>query len=287
MRPLGFEKYEGLGNDFVVVEGTSSLLTPDQVRAICDRHFGVGADGVLFTGVSAGRAFMQVVNADGSTAEMCGNGLRCVALHLVRRGLVPQRAFEIDTDAGPHAVRVHEVAAPGRVEVEMRAPSLAPGDVPVVRGAGEEDAPMIDAELRARGVVLHGTAVSMGNPHLVTFDAPAEQRLVLGPALQDDPRFPEKVNVGFARMLAPTQGRASMELHVYERGSGWTQACGTGACAAAVAAVETGRAERGATVDVALPGGVLEIVVGAPGERVRMTGPARHVFSGRLATFPR
>lgn len=283
MRPLVFEKYEGLGNDFVVVEGTSALLSIDEVRAICDRHLGVGADGVLFTGVSAGRAFMQVVNADGSTAEMCGNGLRCVALHLVRRGLVEHRELEVDTDAGPHAVRVHEIAAPGRVEVEMRAPSLAPRDVPVLRGAGEEDAPMIDAELRAEGVVLRGTAVSMGNPHLVTFDAPAAQRLALGPALQDDPRFPEKVNVGFATM----RGRAAMELHVFERGAGWTQACGTGACAAAVAAVETGRADRGAVIEVALPGGVLEIVVGERGERVRMTGPARHVFSGRLASLGR
>lgn len=278
MRPLLFEKYEGLGNDFVVVEGTSSMLSVDEVRAICDRHLGVGADGVLFTGVSAGRAFMSVVNADGSTAEMCGNGLRCVALHLVRRGLVERREFEVDTDAGPHAVRVHEIAAPGRVEVSMRAPSLAPRDVPVT-----EDAPMIDAELRALGAVLHGTAVSMGNPHLVTFDAPAGERLALGPALQGDPRFPEKVNVGFATM----RGRAAMELHVYERGAGWTQACGTGACAAAVAAVQTGRAERGSVIEVALPGGVLEIVVGGEGERVRMTGPARHVFSGRLASMPR
>ncbi|AKF09957.1 diaminopimelate epimerase [Sandaracinus amylolyticus] len=276
MRPLLFEKYEGLGNDFVVVEGTSSMLSTDDVMRICDRHRGIGADGVLFTGVSAGRPFMSVINADGSTAEMCGNGLRCVALHLVRRGLVDGRTFDVDTDAGPHAVRVLEVAAPGRVEVSMRAPSLAPRDVPA-----RFDAPLIDGELRADGVVLHGTAVSMGNPHLVTFDAPDAARLRLGPMLQDDRRFPEKVNVGFATM----KGRGAMQLHVYERGSGWTQACGTGACAAAVAAVETGRASRGAPIEVVLPGGPLEIVVGEAGERVRMTGPARHVFSGRL-TLP-
>ncbi|UJR86597.1 diaminopimelate epimerase [Sandaracinus amylolyticus] len=276
MRPLLFEKYEGLGNDFVVVEGTSSMLSTEDVMRICDRHRGIGADGVLFTGVSAGRPFMSVINADGSTAEMCGNGLRCVALHLVRRGLVDGRTFEVDTDAGVHAVRVLEVAAPGRVEVSMRAPSLAPRDVPAVF-----DAPLIDGELRADGVVLHGTAVSMGNPHLVTFDAPETSRLRLGPMLQDDRRFPEKVNVGFARM----KGRSAMQLDVYERGAGWTQACGTGACAAAVAAVETGRASRGAPIEVVLPGGPLEIVVGNAGERVHMTGPARHVFSGRL-TLP-
>lgn len=273
MRPLLFDKYEGLGNDFVVVEGSPAGLSLDEVRAICDRHRGVGADGVLFTGVSAGRAFMQVINADGSTAEMCGNGLRCVALHLVRRGLVEARTFEIDTDAGPHAVRVIEIASPGRVEVSMRAPSLAPRDVPAVW-----EGPMIDAELEALGAPLRVTAVSMGNPHVVTFDVDRASRAALGPAIQSDARFPQRANVGFAQM----QGAARMELHVYERGAGWTQACGTGACAAAVAAVETGRAERGATIEVVLPGGALDVVVGEPGARVLMTGPARHVFSGRL-----
>lgn len=274
MRPLIFEKYEGLGNDFVVVEGTAASLSLDEVRAICDRHRGVGADGVLFTGVSRDRAFMHVVNADGSSAEMCGNGLRCVALHLVRRGLVEMHAFGVDTDAGPHAVEVLEMAAPGRVEVSMRAPSLAPRDVPVVW-----DGPMIDAAIDVLGAKIHVTAVSMGNPHAITFDVRGETtRYPMGPLIQNDHRFPQRANVGFATM----HGRSAMELHVYERGAGWTEACGTGACAAAVAAVETGRADRGAPIEVRLPGGALEIVVGERGERVRMTGPARHVFSGRL-----
>jgi diaminopimelate epimerase len=258
VRPLLFEKYEGLGNDFVVVEGTPSSLEVSEVRRICDRHRGVGADGVLFTGVSAGRPFMHVVNADGTTAEMCGNGIRCVALHLLRRGLVEDRSFEIDTDAGPHPIRVLEVAAPGRVEVGMRAPTVH----------------WTDRDIAGVKVAF----VSMGNPHAVVFDAAPELRRDLGPFLQRDAAFPEQANVGFARL----HGTSRIELFVYERGSGWTEACGTGACAAVVAAVETKRVERGARIDVGLPGGTLEIVVGAPGERVRMTGPARHVFSGKV-----
>ncbi len=274
MRPLLFDKYEGLGNDFVVVEGTPSMLDDDDVRAICDRHRGIGADGVLFTGINAGRPFMYVVNADGSDAEMCGNGLRCIALHLVRRGLVEDRDLIIDTDSGPHACRVIEIAPPGRVEVAMRAASLVPDDVPVTAAH-----PLIDAELAFReGGSVKFTAVSMGNPHAVIFDVDKTDRGTLGLRIQDEPIFPEKVNVGFARM----SGRTAMELHVYERGAGWTQACGTGACAAAVAAVETGRADRFVAIEVALPGGVLEIVVGEPGAPIKMTGPARHAFSGKI-----
>lgn len=272
MRPVLFEKYEGLGNDFVVVEGTPAMLSLDAVRAICDRHRGVGADGALFTGVSAGRPYMHVVNADGSHAEMCGNGLRCVALHLVRRGLVEDRSFEVDTDAGPHACRVLEVQD-GRVEVSMRPASLAPESVPAIAAT-----PLVDAELRAQGARVRVTAVSMGNPHAVLFDAVGDARFDLGPAIQDHPTFPQRANVGFARMI----GERAIELHVYERGAGWTEACGTGACAAAVAAVETKRAPRGVPIEVQLPGGSLEIVVGAPGERILMTGPARHVFSGKI-----
>lgn len=277
---LSFEKYEGLGNDFVIVEAPASSLTIDQVRAICDRHRGVGADGVLFVETSGARPAMRVLNADGSRAEMCGNGLRCVALHLARTGLAPVGGlFTVDTDAGPHACRVLELDGPrGTVEVAMRPASLAPNEVPV-----RHEGPMIDVELRPLDVPVRVTAVSMGNPHAVLFEASEATRATLGPALQDDARFPEKANVGFARMLAPTaDGRRAMELHVYERGAGWTEACGTGACAAVVAAVETGRAARGETVEVRLPGGPLEIVVGAPGERIRMTGPARHVFSGAV-----
>lgn len=298
---LTFAKYEGLGNDFIVVgRGLEGSLDTAAVVALCDRHRGIGADGVLFAGATdatsaagatgatgaAGATStsqsmhlsMRVVNADGTVPEMCGNGLRCVALHLARQERVPAGGrFVIHTDAGPHACRIvawdEQDAQRGvaRVEVAMRAPSLAPGDVPVVA-----DAPLVEQAIPVGGRELHITALSMGNPHAVVFDEVGAQREELGPALAGDARFPEGVNVGFARMRSPTL----LELAVLERGVGWTRACGTGACAAAVAAVETGRAVRGASLRVQLPGGPLDLVVGAPGQSVMMTGEARHVFDG-------
>ncbi len=273
---LCFAKYEGLGNDFLVVERTAALeeaLVPDLVRALCDRHFGVGGDGVLLVDVEAETPSMRVLNADGSIPEMCGNGLRCVALHLVRRGLATGR-FDVGTDAGPHVCDV-VLAGEGEgacVEVQMRVPSLVPSEIPVLA-----ESPLVDATLDIGGRTLTGTAVSMGNPHFVTFDEIGEDRRVLGPLVEKDPRFPLGVNAGFA-----TMGETGIDLAVYERGSGWTMACGTGACAAAVAAVETGRAERGMPIEVRLPGGRLVIRVGEPGEHVLMRGPAHFVFDGEL-----
>jgi diaminopimelate epimerase len=272
---VAFAKYEGLGNDFVVVDEVESAALIDAERAarICDRHLGVGADGVLLVSVANGRARMRVINADGSVPEMCGNGIRCVALHLVRTGKISGEQVEIDTDSGVHACRVVRGGTAGVVEVSMRPPSLLPADVPVVASA-----PVVDEAIALGVQSVSVTAVSMGNPHAVTFAEVGEQRFVLGPQLQAHERFPHGVNVGFARVVAPQR----IELTVFERGSGWTRACGTGACAAAVAAVETGRAQRGLPIEVLLPGGALSIVVGRTGERLAMTGPARHVFDGTL-----
>ncbi len=281
---LRFAKYEGIGNDFVVVDDAESLaqgIGPNEAARICDRHLGVGADGVLLVGSNGERPSMRVINADGSIPEMCGNGLRCVALHIVRTGRATGSSFVVDTDAGPHDCLVDPIgdasaaaAEAALVEVAMRVPSLAPGDVPAL---AEE--PLVDAALDVDGLTVHGTAVSMGNPHLVLFDAIGDRRLALGPRLERDPRFPKGVNVGFA-----TMEWGGITLDVWERGAGWTRACGTGACAAAVAAVETGRAKRGDSIRVRLPGGELVIRVGAPGEPVRMRGPARHVFDGELTS---
>jgi len=268
---LQFSKYEGIGNDFVVVRGRGAVSRAQAV-ALCDRHLGVGADGVLVTGVEAGRPFMEVVNADGSTAEMCGNGLRCVALELLRAGDVQGReAFEVDTEAGPHLCRIEGA----RVSVTMRAPAFDPERVPV-----KADSPLIDAPWEVAGSTLHITAMSLGNPHAVCFDEVGDARRELGPALGIDTRFPEGVNVGFARL----EGMAPLELHlaVFERGAGWTRACGTGACAAAIAAVETGRAEEGRPVSVRLPGGILTVTWSRGSTGPVMTGPARHVFDGRI-----
>ena len=272
---IAFSKYEGLGNDFVLVELVEGPeLGREHARLICDRRRGVGGDGVLLLGRSAaGLPSMHVINADGSVPEMCGNGIRCVALHLARAGRVGDAPFEVDTDAGPHRCRVLESGATGVVEVAMRAASLEPADVPVRAPVALRDAPLEQVDPR-----LRWTAVSMGNPHAVTFDEPGQERAQLAPRVQSAAIFPHGVNVGFARMLGPR----ALELAVFERGAGWTEACGTGACAAAVAAVETGRAPRGAALAVQLPGGTLTIVVPAAGEPILMTGPARHVFDGVL-----
>jgi diaminopimelate epimerase len=269
-----FAKYEGLGNDFIVVEQARfPELTLTLALRLCDRHFGVGADGVLITGVREGRPFMRVVNADGSRPEMCGNGLRCVALYLADRGLVRDVAFEVSTEAGPHFVRVERDERGARVEVRMRHASLEASDVMASQQGRYIDQPF---ELESQHVVL--SAVSMGNPHAVTFDALKGREAELGPRIEKDPRFLAGANVGFAQL----RGKDELELVVWERGVGFTLACGTGACAAAVAAVETGRATRHVPITVHLPGGPLTIRVGDPGTPIEMTGPARKVFDGEL-----
>jgi diaminopimelate epimerase len=264
---VAFSKYEGLGNDFIVVEQD---LAKETAVLLCDRHRGIGADGVLIVGERDGMASMKVINADGSVPEMCGNGIRCVAVHLARKGRIGEAPVEIATDAGPHVCRVIE---PGVVEVLMRHASLEAGELCLASSR-----PLVDAPIEVGDTTVCVTAVSMGNPHAVTFDDVGEQRLTLGPRLERHPMFARGVNAGFARITAPR----SIELRVFERGAGWTEACGTGACAAAVAAVETGRAPRYQSIAIKLPGGVLNITVGAPGERVKMTGPARHVFDGTV-----
>lgn len=270
---MRFSKYHGIGNDFVVVDGPAAArVDAELARRICDRHLGVGADGVLLVTAGERGPHMAIINADGSRPEMCGNGIRCVALHLSLRGELGE-AVVIDTAAGPHRCRVQREGGSAQVEVEMAVPSLSPA---ALRLAAE--GPQLDAPFEVEGTTLHITAVSMGNPHAVSFDALGERRLALGPALATHPRFASGVNAGFARL----EGEQALALDVFERGVGWTRACGTGACAAAVAAVETGRMARGAPIAVRLPGGTLSIQVGAAGERVRMTGPAEHVFDGEL-----
>lgn len=275
---LRFSKYHGIGNDFVVVDAqdpATAGLDATLAAAISDRHRGVGADGVLVLGPEPS---MEVWNADGSRAQMCGNGIRCIALHLARaahgRGEVGPWRWQVGTGAGAHECVVDELdGADGSITVEMAVPSLRPSDLPTTL-----EEPLVDAAFELLGIELGLTAISMGNPHAVTFDDVGDARLELGPALESDPRFPEGVNAGFARP-ARTGG---FELFVFERGSGWTQACGTGACAAAVAVVETGRGSRGEALPVHLPGGTLSITVGAEDAPVLMRGPARHVFDGEL-----
>lgn len=272
---LPFYKYEGLGNDFLIIEREALAgvqLTAEQAIALCDRHCGVGGDGVITLEVHD--PSMHVINSDGSVPEMCGNGIRCAALHLARRAGESMLDVTIDTLAGPHSCIV--VNRPGQesVAVQMAPPSLVPADLPLNAGA-----PWLDHSLSIAGRAIHLTGVSMGNPHVVTFDELGDDRFELGPVIQSDPHFPEGINVGFVS----EQDGSAMRLDVLERGAGWTRACGTGACAAAVAAVETGRAQREEQLSIHLPGGTLMITVGAPGDSVLMQGPARFVFQGEVA----
>ncbi|MEM7604886.1 MAG: diaminopimelate epimerase [Myxococcota bacterium] len=268
---MHFWKYEGLGNDFIVVEANEPAPFQSRAVELCDRHTGVGADGILVLGdLLSETPRMSVWNADGTSAQMCGNGLRCAELHRRRQG--GEGAGRWQTLAGPHLARLVGDA----VEVQMVAPTFEPASIPIASG-GE----LIDGTVEVEGEALVVTAVGMGNPHAVVFgDFDEADRRCLGPVLQRDPLFPEGVNVGFAT----PDGRERFILHVLERGAGWTQACGTGACAAVAAAVATGRAGAGQAVEVQLPGGTLVITAGTSSEPIAMRGPARLVFDGTLRT---
>jgi diaminopimelate epimerase len=256
---LRFAKYHGLGNDFVVVDGP--LMSADRARRICDRRRGIGADGVLTIlppRTPGALARMHIYNSDGSVPEMCGNGIRCVARHLAdTRGAAGE--IVIDTDAGPRRCVVHRAAAGA---VEAISVEMGPARV-----EGEED-------FQVAGERLHAVRVNMGNPHAVLFDVPTRERAgAVGPAIEA--AVPGGANVGFAR-----PGARGIDLVVWERGAGLTDACGTGACAAAVAALRRGEVPAGAPVEVRLPGGALEITVSADLARVTMRGPAERVFAG-------
>ncbi|MEL7369238.1 MAG: diaminopimelate epimerase [Myxococcota bacterium] len=272
MSHIAFAKYEGLGNDFIIIDGAKAWLTPEGARRVCDRRRGIGADGVLTLLPSRhpeAEVRMHVLNADGSVAEMCGNGLRCVVQHHLNQ----QRAERtvVDTDAGLLAgARVQDA-----VRIDMGAATLVEPSVPV----------SVD------GTTVEATVVSMGNPHLVLrpFEKDADLMSLAqtyGPALERDPRFPDRINVGFASVVADR-----VKLVVFERGSGITQACGTGA-SAAVAALFRGEFIDAPRAQVELPGGRLTIELAdapASGGRlgaVVMTGPARHVFDGTIEVAP-
>jgi diaminopimelate epimerase len=278
---VAFGKYHGLGNDFLIVDlrsaDNAAIQDPVIVRALCDRQFGVGGDGVLpiLMPVTAGAdARMRVLNADGSDSEMCGNGLRCVVKYLYERGDLKQDRITIDTGAGPLACDVHvSNGKVAEVTVDMGRPRLTRGEIPMTGPAEER---CIDVGLDD----LRVTAVSMGNPHAVFFADADLMALATsrGPALEVHPHFPRKANIEFARATSPRE----IDLVVWERGCGITLACGTGACATAVAACLTGRAAVDTEIKVNLPGGSLAIRVAPDYRTVFMRGPAVHVFDGTV-----
>jgi diaminopimelate epimerase len=270
---LRFSKMHGAGNHFVVLDlrGGRAAPEPALARALGDRHTGVGFDQLLTVedpATPGSVASYRIWNTDGSAAQQCGNGARCVAAWLQRDGAAPDARFRLDSPAGPIEV---EALGGGRYSLGMGRPEFRPERIPF-RAHAEASS----YELNVAGGRLHFGAASMGNPHaLVEVPSVAEAPVAtLGPALQARPEFPESVNVGFAQVLAADRIR----LRVYERGAGETLACGSGACAAVAVLVRQGRVGR--DVQVELPGGTLEITWPADDAPITMAGPTAFVFEG-------
>ncbi len=274
---MKFAKMHGAGNDYIYVNGFEETLDdPDRLAVeLSDRHFGIGGDGlILILPSQTADVRMRIFNPDGSEAEMCGNGIRCVAKYAFDHGLVREREISVETGAGILSLQTFLDAAGrvDRVKVDMGRPRLTRGEIPV---AGDPDEQVIGAELKVLDRTFHITCVSMGNPHCVIFvdnvdEFPIEK---YGPAIERDPLFPNRINVEFVEVVSPSHVRQ----RTWERGAGETLACGTGAAAVTVAGVLNGRTER--IVRNELRGGVLEMEWSEEGP-VFMTGPAVQVFEG-------
>jgi diaminopimelate epimerase len=277
---MRFVKYQGIGNDFVMIAdpGDALKLSAEAVRRVCDRRFGVGADGVIRVapGRDGGELLMDYVNSDGSIGEMCGNGIRCLALFAREEGMTSAREMRVETRAG---VRTVEVGVEDRVRVDMGAPIFDPGQIPVTW----DGADALRARLMLGATEVEVACLSMGNPHAVMFvEDPHEAPVTtVGPALEHHAAFPNGANVEFVRVLSPQRIR----MRVWERGSGETLACGTGACAAAVATRLL--ADAAEQIMVELPGGEVEVEWrgGLENEEpVYLTGAAMKVFEGDIGT---
>ncbi|KAJ8607695.1 hypothetical protein CTAYLR_007304 [Chrysophaeum taylorii] len=281
-REVAFSKYQGLGNDFLLVDNRDSeklKVGPEEAAQLCNRNFGVGGDGVIFVlpAANGGDYAMRIINSDASEPEMCGNGIRCVARFLDDLGDAGRasdrgRAYNIETLGG---VMVPVLREDGTVTVDMGEPELSGVKVPTTLKPTVDDR-VIEADVLGD---YAGTCVSMGNPHCVVFvdDVAAIDLETLGKEFEHHPVFPNRVNTEFVEVIDPRV----LKMRVWERGAGATLACGTGACAVGVAAVLTGRADR--AVKVQLPGGDLHIDWRADDNRVYMTGDAKFVFKGHAA----
>jgi diaminopimelate epimerase len=281
---MNFVKMHGTGNDFVVIRTDAGEDSwPDFARAACDRHFGVGSDGLILALPSERSDLrMRMFNPDGSEAEMCGNGIRCLAKYAVESGIaVPHDGgIVIETLAGDLTCElIGSVGGIERVRVAMGRPRLRPEDVPVLTPG---NGPVQDFAISVAGEVFPATCLSMGNPHAVHFtDTPVDDFALarLGPIVEHHPAFPHRVNFEIVNRLEAGAVRA----RVWERGAGETLACGTGACAIGVAATLSGISHG--TTRVVLPGGALDIEWDGSGE-VYLTGPAVEVFRGEWLGVP-
>lgn len=276
---MKFTKMHGIGNDYVYVDCTRRMLKDpgETARLVSDRHLGIGSDGLILICSSDTADFrMDMYNADGSRGEMCGNGIRCVGKYVYDYGLTDKEEIAVETLAGIKYLKLQiEDGKVSKVRVNMGRPILAPEKIPVL--AGRE--PVVREPIEVCGREWEMTCVSMGNPHAVVFlDSPVKEFPLeqTGPYFERHERFPKRVNTEFIRVLGPDR----IEMRVWERGSGETFACGTGACAAAVAANLNGLCGRNVTVE--LLGGELEIEWKEADSCVYMTGAAAAVFDGEI-----
>ncbi|MGA9667357.1 MAG: diaminopimelate epimerase [Gallionella sp.] len=272
---LKFTKMHGAGNDFVMLDGVRQdiALSPEQLRLLADRHFGVGCDQVLLVEKAGNKEAdfrYRIFNADGAEVEQCGNGARCFLRFVHDQKLTAKREIVVETRSGLISPRLEQ---DGRVTVDMGAPIFEPALIPFDGGTGK-----ITEPLDVGGKALKISALSMGNPHAVQVvddieTAPVEK---LGPLIEHHPRFPKRVNAGFMQVM----DRNNIRLRVYERGAGETLSCGTGACAAVVTGIRRGLLDS--PVSVVTRGGLLSIAWDGDGTPVLMTGPAITVFSGEM-----
>lgn len=283
-RRLYFTKMQGAGNDYIYVDtlGTPTSLKlaetdlPDLSRKISDRHFGVGSDGLIAILPSASADFrMRMFNADGSEAQMCGNGSRCVGKYVHDKGFTDKETISLETGAGIKILHFHldDDSQVKSVTVDMGEATLKRGEIPV---AGDPDSEMLDEAVEADGAIFYATGVGMGNPHAVIFVDEITDRHIhhYGMLLENHPLFPERANIEFAKVIDDSH----IDMRVWERGSGETLACGTGACATAVAAIVKGLVKN--NVEIRLLGGTLQISYDPETRHVLMTGPAEFVAEG-------
>jgi diaminopimelate epimerase len=275
---LNFTKMHGLGNDFILIDGFKEKLPADLFKTaakLCDRHFGIGADGLILVLPSEKADLrMRIINSDGSEAEMCGNGIRCFAQYVYEKGFVDKETFTVETLAGIMTPRlVFEQNELVGITVDMGEPVLERSAVPMLGPAGQA----INEPLSVLDKIIYVTALLMGVPHCVVFVDDVSKVAIeeYGPALETHAAFPRKTNVHFLEVLNDQE----IKMRVWERGAGLTLACGTGACASLVAAVLNKK--TGYKAKIHLPGGTL-IIEWAENNHVYMTGPAQRVFSGKV-----
>jgi diaminopimelate epimerase len=281
---MKFTKMHGLGNDFVIVDGFAAALEesdyPALARAACDRHFGIGADGLILVLPSRSADFrMRIFNADGSEAEMCGNGIRCFAGYVYEQHLSRERELLIETARALNRVQLTlENGAVAAVRVDMGEPQFKRRAIPM---SGDPESEAIGETIRVDGRELRVTCLSLGNPHCVTFveDVQAVPLETLGPRIENHGAFPRRTNAEFVQVIGPTE----LQMRVWERGVGQTLACGSGACASLAAAARSGYCGRRATVR--LPGGPL-LIEWRDDNHLAMSGPAATVYAGEYDWAP-